>query len=76
MYCHEISTSTNAVTSQSGLEAQLAEKAKMRVMFENYISIIHFAAIVGIDSCSFSSLPVQSQLLTATRAFKQEARKK
>ena len=40
LYCHKIIvTSTNATTSQSSLEAQLAKNAKMRVM---YISIIHF----------------------------------
>ena len=39
IYCHEIATLTNATTSQSSLEVQLAKNAKMRVM---YISIIHF----------------------------------
>jgi hypothetical protein len=48
------------------LEAQLAKNAKMRVMYK-YQSFI-FDAIVGIDCCSFSSLPVRSKLPTATES--------
>jgi hypothetical protein len=81
MYCHEIATSTNAATSQSSLEAQLAKNAKCEsclrtaYMYQSFI----FEAIVGIDSFSFASLPVQSKLPTATKASKcskQEERKK
>jgi hypothetical protein len=81
MYCYEIAPSTNAATSQSSLEAQLAKNAKMRVMYI-YQSFI-FEAIVG-SKCRYrlllvSSLPVRSKLPPATKAStcsKQEARKR
>jgi hypothetical protein len=55
MYCHEIATLTNAATSQSSVEAQLAKNAKMRVMYM-YQSII-FEAIVGSE-CRYRLLLV------------------
>jgi len=83
MYCHEIATSTNAATSQSSLELSWR---KMLVMLENcrtYINHLFLkrlsVAIVGIDCCSFSSLPVQSKVTAAAKAStcsKQEPRNK
>ena len=83
MHCHEISTSTNAVTSQSSLELSWR---KMLVMLENCRTYINHSllkqlsvAIVGSDCCSFSSLPVQSKVPAAAKAStcsKQDALKK
>jgi hypothetical protein len=65
-YCHEIASSTNAATSQSSLEAHLAKRLKCASCLRT----------VGIECCSFSSLPVRTKLPTATKAStcsKQEA---
>jgi hypothetical protein len=83
MYCHEISTSANAVTSQSSLEAQLAKNAshskELSYIYQSFSFKRLLVAIAGIDFCSFSSLPAQSKLPTATKTSKcskQKARKK
>jgi hypothetical protein len=75
MYCHESVTSTNAAMSQSSLEAQLAKMLVMLGENYNYQSFI-FEVIVGIDCCSFSSLPRYNQNYAQPLRHQSVARKK
>jgi hypothetical protein len=57
MYCHEIATLTNAATSQSSLELSWRKMQKCEsCAYINHSCLKRLlVAIVGIDSCSFSS---------------------
>jgi hypothetical protein len=81
MYCNEIATLTNAATSQSSLKLSWRKMQKCEsCTYINHSCLKQLlVAIVGIDSCSFSSLPVGSKLPTAAKAStrsKQEDLKK
>jgi hypothetical protein len=80
MYCHEIATLTNAATPASSLASRLSWRKMQKCELCTYINHSFLkrlsGANVGIDCCSFSSLPVRSKLPTTTTASmcsKQEA---